>query len=111
MSHLQEKKNLTETTLEGAQMLKLLVSDVKSTALNVLNNLKKTIYRELKKMRFFNNINSQFFTRNYVDKKAVGLHIKSHGERRGERKPCQPRILYLEKLSFKMMEKLGYFFR
>lgn len=45
MGHLQEKKNLTETILEGAQMLKLLVSDVKSTALNVLNELKKTIYR------------------------------------------------------------------
>lgn len=52
--------------------------------------------RELKKIRLLNENNGQFLTGNHVDKKAIRSHIKSHAE-----KNCQPRSLYLEKLSFR----------
>lgn len=39
---------------------------------------------------------SRFPSRNLAGQKRVGLYIQS-----AKRKKCQPRILYLEKLSFK----------
>lgn len=44
-------KKLTEITPEEAQILELLTKDVTSTALNMLNELKETMDKELKEIR------------------------------------------------------------
>lgn len=45
------KKTLTETNPEEAQTLELLVKDDKSTVLNMLNEIKETMDKELKEIR------------------------------------------------------------
>lgn len=48
---LCKKKILIHTIPEEAQTLELLVEDVKSTILHILNKIKETMDKELKKIR------------------------------------------------------------
>lgn len=50
MVHSREIKSLTKTISGEAQILELLVTDVTSTILNVFNEIKKIMDKELKKI-------------------------------------------------------------
>lgn len=51
MTHSQATKNLTETILKESWILKLLVKDIKSTVLDMLNEPRETKDKKLKEIR------------------------------------------------------------
>lgn len=51
MTHSQAKKNFTETILKESWILKLLVKDIKSTVLDMLNEPRETKDKKLKEIR------------------------------------------------------------
>ena len=50
MAYTQRKKESIETTSEKAQILDFLDKDFKSAIINMLNELKETMYKELRKV-------------------------------------------------------------
>lgn len=81
----KKNNNLAETINEETHSLELLVKDVKSTVLNVYNELKETIDRKLKEIRKIYEQNENFsehienfFSKKFWNRKYNNLNFQTH---------------------------------